>query len=115
MCFLSCMNWALGSDSAEPTQSWLAFPDSFNFVPTEGEDGESAPALSEEEKREKRLEEGIGVPHLVLDSGVHRQPRDLVLQWDKLPSAEEVRAVEGRGQGFITLCCIVVSTGGRNA
>lgn len=53
-------------------------------------EAEEREALTEAEKREKRLEEGIGVPHLVIDAATDKQPAQTALQWDKLPSAEEV-------------------------
>ena len=56
----------------------------------EGEDGEGSPGLTEEEKREKRLEEGIGVPHIIVDCGTEKQPTKVVLESTKLPSVEEV-------------------------
>ena len=58
----------------------------------ECEDGEGAPAMTEEERRKKRLEDGIGIPHIVVDCGVDRQPTSTVLEWSKLPSVEEVRS-----------------------
>ena len=57
-----------------------------------GEDGEggAAPAPTEEERREKRLEDGIGIPQIIVDCAVEKQPTAVVLQSPRLPSVEEV-------------------------
>ena len=57
----------------------------------EGEDGEGSPGMTEEEKREKRLEDGIGIPHIIVDCGTEKQPMKIVIESPKLPSVEEVR------------------------
>ena len=65
-------------------------------------DGQSeAPTtLTEEEKKEKRLEDGIGIPNIIIDCA---NKDDAVSQYElvtasgKLPSVEEVR---------ITLCLL---------
>ena len=58
-----------------------------------GEDGEggAAPAPTEEERRQKRLEDGIGIPQIIVDCAVEKQPTAVVLQSPRLPSVEEVR------------------------
>lgn len=69
--------------------------------PAEGEEGpaEACVPLTEEEKKEKRLEEGIGVPHLIMEC----QPNedvvcfDRILDTGKLASVEEV--LDGLGLG----------------
>ena len=48
--------------------------------------------LTQEEKRQKHLEEGIGVPHVIIDchEASSRPPVDELLEADKLPSLEDV-------------------------
>ena len=54
--------------------------------------------LTEEEKREKRLEDGIGVPHIVIDCATEREKSQEEMEKclsigsepSKLPSVEEV-------------------------
>ena len=63
----------------------------------EGEEDQTPP-LTEEERREKRLEEGIGLPHACIDI-VEKLPNilQIVLELGKFPSMEEV--LDGLGMG----------------
>ena len=66
-----------------------------------GEDGESPTApLTEEERREKRLEDGIGVPHIMVDCAVEKEPAGVVLGSPRLPSVEEVRQIHLQSISF---------------
>ena len=49
-----------------------------------------APAPTEEERREKRLKDGIGIPQIIVDCAAEKQPTAVVLQSPRLPSVEEV-------------------------
>ena len=68
---------------------------SAEMQPVEGSDAqpEAPPVMSEEEKREKRLEEGIGIPNIILDCGSREENKpqhQLIVDSGKLPSVEEV-------------------------
>ncbi len=67
----------------------------------DGVDGDASPdqPLTEDEKKEKRLEEGIGIPHILIDCAQEkdRLHGDKVLESTKLPSVEEV--LDGLGLG----------------
>ena len=62
-----------------------------------GED-EQSPPMTEEERRDKRLEEGIGLPHACIDI-VEKNPHILqqVLEMARFPTVEEV--LDGLGMG----------------
>jgi len=60
----------------------------------DGADGQSeAPVMTEEEKKEKRLGEGIGIPNVIIDCATKDNDvtqYELVTRSGKLPSVEEV-------------------------
>ncbi len=67
----------------------------------DGAEGDTSPEqpMTEEEKKEKRLEDGIGVPHILIDCAVDKDKpaSDKVMESEKLPSVEEV--LDGLGLG----------------
>ena len=62
-----------------------------NIYQLNGEGDEQEPVLTEEEKQEKRLAEGIGLPHIIVNCDLNEKtPLTKVLDAGKLPPAEEV-------------------------
>lgn len=62
-------------------------------LPEDGDASTETPqALTQEEKKQRHLEEGIGVPHVIVDchEAVTRPPVAELLETDKLPSLEDV-------------------------
>ena len=58
----------------------------------DGGEGDADGQMTEEEKQEKRLSEGIGIPHIVIkcSEAVDKQPFLRIIETEKLPSPDEV-------------------------
>ena len=61
----------------------------------EGDGAGEAAVMTEEERKEKRLEDGIGLPNIVVDCSERSQPfATSIVESGKLPSVEEVTLCE---------------------
>ncbi len=61
---------------------------------TEGDGTTETTSLTEEQKREKRLEEGIGIPHLIIDTAAKDKTTEgTEIDGGKLPAVEEVGTI----------------------
>ena len=66
------------------------------MLPDDGDTAADTPqTLTLEEKKQRNLEDGIGVPHVIVDchETVAKPPVSELLEFDKLPSLEDVRII----------------------
>ena len=83
-----------GGEKAEKT----AAKESKEALTADADDADQPTPVSLEERLEKRLEEGVGIPHLVIDASAEKiNIWQQVLDMKKLPSLDEV--LDGLGMG----------------